>query len=78
MQSVAAILSLAFCLAAAASESLRGVDPAVARRYDVKLGHKFSCFDGSKKVQSKWINDNYCDCPDGSDEPGTLKRICRG
>jgi protein kinase C substrate 80K-H len=27
--------------------------------------------DGSKKIEFKKINDNFCDCPDGSDEVGT-------
>ena len=33
-------------------------------------GKDFSCFDGSTKVPFGHINDDYCDCLDGSDEPG--------
>jgi protein kinase C substrate 80K-H len=31
----------------------------------------FTCFDGSLSVPFLYVNDDYCDCPDGSDEPGT-------
>lgn len=30
------------------------------------------CKDGSKSFTRDRINDNFCDCLDGSDEPGTL------
>jgi len=32
---------------------------------------KFQCLDGSKKIPNEYVNDNFCDCKDGSDEPGT-------
>lgn len=31
----------------------------------------FSCFDGSFIIPFSFVNDDYCDCPDASDEPGT-------
>lgn len=31
----------------------------------------FTCKDGSKTLADAYLNDNYCDCADGSDEPGT-------
>ena len=35
-------------------------------------GETFACIDNpSIKIKSSQINDNSCDCPDGSDEPGT-------
>ena len=34
------------------------------------FSENFVCFDGSATIAFENINDNYCDCPDGSDEPG--------
>jgi hypothetical protein len=37
----------------------------------VKSG-QFYCKDDNKSIASSAINDDYCDCADGSDEPGEL------
>uniref|UniRef100_A0A0N5ADW0 Glucosidase 2 subunit beta n=1 Tax=Syphacia muris TaxID=451379 RepID=A0A0N5ADW0_9BILA len=34
-------------------------------------GSTFTCFDGSKTIDFSKVNDDFCDCLDGSDEPGT-------
>ncbi|KAJ2163038.1 hypothetical protein GGF46_000224 [Coemansia sp. RSA 552] len=57
-------------LAAVATAKLpRGVDPALAAHY--QEGSEFECLDGSKRIPYSQVNDDYCDCADGSDEPGT-------
>lgn len=57
------------CRAAATPASVRGVDPKIASRYSFQHG-AFACLAGGKTVPADRVNDNYCDCLDGSDEPG--------
>ncbi|KAF2280060.1 uncharacterized protein EI97DRAFT_464091 [Westerdykella ornata] len=66
---IAALLPL---LAHAASEAPRprGVGPEFAKFY--KDPNTFTCISNpSIKLPVSRLNDDYCDCPDGSDEPGT-------
>lgn len=47
----------------------RGIPPHERARFE---GELFTCSaDPSTVIPLTRINDNYCDCPDGSDEPGT-------
>ncbi|KAF2365406.1 EF-hand domain [Trinorchestia longiramus] len=47
----------------------RGVSLIKASLYDP--ARDFSCLDGSAMIPFRYVNDDYCDCRDGSDEPGT-------
>ncbi|CAK0784602.1 hypothetical protein CVIRNUC_007806 [Coccomyxa viridis] len=53
-----------------ASLNIRGLDPSLAEYYK-QSGDSFKCLDGQRTIKYGLINDNYCDCFDGSDEPGT-------
>ncbi|KAL5508480.1 hypothetical protein ACEPAH_6099 [Sanghuangporus vaninii] len=50
-----------------------GVRPALLEKYTPLSNDKskWRCLDGSKLIPWDAVNDDYCDCRDGSDEPGT-------
>ncbi|CAF3825893.1 unnamed protein product [Rotaria magnacalcarata] len=48
---------------------LRGVPSSLRSKY-AQL-KSFACLDGSLTIPFEYVNDDYCDCRDGSDEPGT-------
>lgn len=54
----------------ASSVPIRGVHPDLLRSYSKTL-KQFHCLDGSAAHPLAFVNDDYCDCVDGSDEPGT-------
>lgn len=51
--------------------SLRGTRDKDISKYLPNVNGKFACFTSKKEIDFLKINDDYCDCPDGSDEPGT-------
>uniref|UniRef100_A0A3B3D3M3 Glucosidase 2 subunit beta n=1 Tax=Oryzias melastigma TaxID=30732 RepID=A0A3B3D3M3_ORYME len=58
-----------FCCGSAESRKVRGISSSYKRFYREKKS--FLCIDGSKLIPFEQVNDDYCDCADGSDEPGT-------
>ncbi|KAL7316692.1 hypothetical protein PS15m_003150 [Mucor circinelloides] len=54
-----------------AAATIRGVAPEKFDLYQPSKDGTWSCLDNSKVIPYSAINDDYCDCADGSDEPGT-------
>ncbi|CAN4094920.1 unnamed protein product [Withania somnifera] len=54
-----------------ASISNLGIAPQDRNYYKGLSSGAIKCKDGSKKFTKDQLNDDFCDCPDGSDEPGT-------
>ncbi|KAI1076858.1 glucosidase 2 subunit beta [Whalleya microplaca] len=53
-----------------AASTLRGVGPEFVKFYEIK--DKFACIGHPHiTISPSQVNDNSCDCPDGTDEPGT-------
>jgi len=53
------------------TQGLRGVNNSQKEQLDFYSTDPFQCRDGTKLPGGSFVNDDYCDCPDGSDEPGT-------
>ena len=68
-------LVLDYCWHSARAASLpRGLDPALSAAYST--AGDFKCLDGALVITSDRLNDNYCDCLDGSDESGPRVEDC--
>ncbi|KAB5531108.1 hypothetical protein PHYPO_G00137100 [Pangasianodon hypophthalmus] len=72
------LLSLALALtlsltvgSAGAVEVQRPRGVPLSRRNFYDENSPFTCLDGSRTISFDRVNDDYCDCKDGSDEPGT-------
>lgn len=66
------------------SWNTRGLSPEALKQYNDHIifdrpdsSPVFRCFDGSRQIPLNYINDDYCDCSDGSDEPGTSACVSR-
>ena len=56
------------------SEPPLGALPSLWKKYEKHINYKdhtFKCFDKKKVINLSYVNDNFKDCEDGSDEPGT-------
>ncbi|EOA14720.1 hypothetical protein CARUB_v10028007mg [Capsella rubella] len=51
------------------SNPFLGISPQDEKYY--KSSSEIKCMDGSKKFTKAQLNDDFCDCSDGTDEPGT-------
>lgn len=51
--------------------SLRGVQPHLQAKYLSSDG-QFTCLRTGEVIPAAHVNDDYCDCKDGSDEPGII------
>ncbi|XP_065878387.1 glucosidase 2 subunit beta [Euphorbia lathyris] len=77
-QSLLAIYGFAlglFCISLIANSAVPkdpfiGISPQDEDYYKT-TSDTIKCKDGSKKFSKVQLNDDFCDCPDGSDEPGT-------
>jgi len=67
---LALLLALALPVSAGASQVL-GVHPSLQKSYVPSNKNTWKCLDGSKEIPFTSVNDDFCDCPDGTDEPGT-------
>jgi len=64
------ILSFFPLSALGALEKTHGVPPDLLSKYVPTKSNSWKCLDGSKEIPWDFVNDDSCDCPDGSDEPG--------
>ncbi|XP_047318041.1 glucosidase 2 subunit beta-like [Impatiens glandulifera] len=54
------------------SKQFLGIDPQDENYFKALLSSdSIKCKDGFKKFTKSQLNDDFCDCPDGTDEPGT-------
>ncbi|XP_049601460.1 glucosidase 2 subunit beta [Syngnathus scovelli] len=68
-QSLIPLLLLSAAISAVEVLRPRGVP--LSKKHFYVEGKPFTCLDGSRTIPFDRVNDDYCDCQDGSDEPGT-------
>lgn len=50
---------------------VRGTHEKQYKFYKPSLKNTFQCFQSYEQIDYSKVNDDYCDCLDGTDEPGT-------
>ncbi|XP_076122471.1 glucosidase 2 subunit beta [Alosa pseudoharengus] len=66
------LLAISLCVSFAnAVEVQRPRGVPLSKRQFYEENKPFTCLDGSRTIPFDRVNDDYCDCKDGSDEPGT-------
>ncbi len=63
-------LTASAALSADPNRKLRGVLPARRSLYTPTSSGTWKCLSGTQEISWDKVNDDFCDCPDGSDEPG--------
>ncbi|KAI9984679.1 hypothetical protein PInf_006043 [Phytophthora infestans] len=61
--------TLALLSACAHASDWRGISPEL--QHKLTAVSSFTCDNSQQRLELSRLNDNYCDCMDGSDEPGT-------
>jgi protein kinase C substrate 80K-H len=66
------LLCILICLPvfSAGDKKVAGIPPALVHRYVPLTGGTWRCLDDSAEIWWSEVNNDYCDCADGSDEPG--------
>lgn len=52
-------------------ESIAGVEKSKRHHYQPNSEENFACLDSNEEISFDFVNDDFCDCKDGSDEPST-------
>jgi protein kinase C substrate 80K-H len=65
-----AVTALTATTALARVDQTYGVHPDLLNKYEPDYQGKWRCLTTAKVLPWSAVNDDYCDCEDGSDEPG--------
>ncbi|KAM3925851.1 glucosidase 2 subunit beta [Leptodactylus fuscus] len=71
MQQVVVVYAVLAVLGCRAVEVKRPRGVSLSNRSFYDEAKPFTCLDGSRTIPFDRVNDDYCDCADGTDEPGT-------